>query len=56
MNIEGWISQLAQRQKALGEERDKLYAVISEMQELEAACSDAYDSIEYAIERLSELT
>ncbi len=51
-----WIKQIERRQKAIGAERDKLREMISELEELESTCSDAYDNLQYAIDRLSELT
>jgi hypothetical protein len=56
MKVQSWIKQIERRQKAIGAERDKLRAMISELEELESTCSDAYDNLQYAIDRLSELT
>lgn len=45
--------ELIKRIKRVGKERDELRALISDFQDLETSCSDAYESLESAIEALS---
>lgn len=56
MKTKQWIKHLEKHQKAIGIERDKLRETIGEMEDLADSCQDAYDNIQYAIDRLSELT
>lgn len=46
---------LERHRDRIGKERDKLRDAISDWEELERACSEAYDDIHCAIDRLSEL-
>lgn len=48
--------ELIKRLKAVGRERDQLRALKDDLEDLENSCSDAYESLESAIEALSRYT
>ena len=50
-----WIQQLEIRRRAISNERDKLRMLIEECEGLEECSIRAYESIDYAIQALSEM-
>lgn len=55
MNIKACIKQLEARKIALGKERDRIRSLADELSDLEMVSQEAYESLEQAIDRLSEL-
>jgi hypothetical protein len=53
--VKSWDKKLAERQAAIGKERDKLDDVISELEGLRESCERAYDDLQSARDALSEL-
>ncbi|MCK5307082.1 MAG: hypothetical protein KAJ73_00590 [Zetaproteobacteria bacterium] len=53
--IEKWIKKLEKRQVKLAKERDELDNCILEMEGLRDCCGDAWDSLQEARDKLSEL-
>lgn len=56
MTIKKMIVELNKRVVAIGLERDNLRDLIRKAEDLEALCGDAFDSLQAAIDKLSELT
>lgn len=50
-----WIECLRERMAAVGDERDRLISCIDEMEGLRDCCDEAYDSLQRAVDALSEL-
>ena len=55
MNVKKIKDQLEERRVAVGVERDKLRALISEVEDLAETCERAHDALQEAIYALSEL-
>jgi predicted nuclease with TOPRIM domain len=55
MKLAGVIKKLEARQKAVGEERDKLDTFISEATDLKESCNRAWGALQDARDALSEL-
>ena len=49
------IAQIAKREEAVGNERDKLDELISELQSLRDDCEEAFDALQTARDALSRL-
>lgn len=50
-----FLKRLKASQKVIAKERDRLRDLIDEAETIEISCSEAEESINYAIDRLSEL-
>jgi hypothetical protein len=53
--VKKWTNELEKRRDAIGLERDKLRDMLSDVMDLEEACEEAYNSLNDAIDKLSEL-
>lgn len=54
-SVSGWIARIEKQKVSLGKERDQLREMIDELESLEEVCKSAYEDLESAAERLSEL-
>ena len=54
-NAKKWKAQLQKHLEAVGKERDALRDDIGKMEDLEYCCDEAYDSLQRAVDALSEL-